>query len=114
MKNDILNKDGHAFWKLWKKLNDTCDSGKTDAKEIANTFASYFESVYGNHDTPEHEALKTKFGEKYAKYFQQHQSDNSISNYFFISWSEMMDIVSKIKIGKSSIRHLQIGAWGRL
>ena len=106
LKNDILNKDGHAFWKSWKKLNDTGDStatrisGKTDAKEIANTFASYFESVYGDHDTPEHEALKTKFEQKYAQYFQQHQNDN-IANYF-ISWSEMMDIVSKIKIGKSS------------
>ena len=57
LKNDILNKDGYAFWKLWKKLNDTGDStatrisGKTDAKEIANIFASYFESVYGDHDT---------------------------------------------------------------
>ena len=106
MKDDLLNKDSVAFWKSWKKMNGSREStatrisGKTEAKDIADTFASYFESVYGDHETPEHEALKKKFEEKYAEYFSQHK-DNVISPHF-LSWSEMMDIVAKIKPGKSS------------
>ena len=106
MKDDLLNKDSFAFWKSWKKMNGSREStatrisGKTEAKDIADTFASYFESVYGDHETPEHEALKKKFEEKYAEYFSQHK-DNIISPHF-LSWSEMMDIVAKIKPGKSS------------
>ena len=106
MHDEILNKDGNAFWKSWKKMNGSRDStatqigGKTDAKEIANTFAAYFESVYGNNQTPEHEALKVKFESKYLQYFSQHKDDSI--NPYFISWSEMMNIVAKIKCGKSS------------
>ena len=106
LQNDLLNKDGISLWKSWKKLNNSKDSastridGKTDAKDIADSFATFFESVYGNNDTPVHEALKKKFEEEYSHYFSQHIND-SISPYF-ISWSEMMDIVAKIKLGKSS------------
>ena len=75
-------------------------NGFTDAKSVAETFADYFESVYGNHDTPEHVAMKEKFDETYAKYFSDHITDD-ISPYF-LSWSEMTDIAAKIQLGKST------------
>ena len=87
-------------------MNNSRDStatrinGMTDAKGIADTFATYFESVYSNHDTAEHEALKNNFDHLYSKYFSQHVDDD-ISPYF-LSWSEMTVIASKIQLGKSS------------
>ena len=106
MHDNLIGKNGNAFWKEWKKLNNPRDStatrinGMTDAKGIADTFATYFESVYGNHDTPEHEKLKNKFNESYSKYFSLHIDDDISSH--FLSWSEMTVIASKIQLGKSS------------
>ena len=40
------------------------------------TFATYFESVYGDHETPQHNNLKSKFEEKYRDYYSNHISDN--------------------------------------
>ena len=106
MHDDLVNKNGYSFWKSWKKLNKSGDgsatriNGKTEAKDIADTFATYFESVYGNNETPEHINLKTKFEEQYSQYYANHINDNIMP--YLISWSEMMDIVAKIKMGKSS------------
>ena len=72
----------------------------TDAQGIADTFAEYFESVYGNHDTPEHKKLRDEFNESYSKYFSLHIDDDISSH--FLSWSEMTVIASKIQLGKSS------------
>ena len=61
---DLLNRDHNSFWKSWNKLNKVGNSlvtrikGETDEKNIANVFASYFESVYGGSDTDEHLKLK--------------------------------------------------------
>ena len=72
----------------------------TDAKGIAETFASYFESVYSNLETAEHDLLKQKFNDTYTEYFSKHFNDN-ISPYY-LSWSDMTVIASKIPLGKSS------------
>ena len=106
LQQDLLKKDGVSFWKSWKKISHGRDStatrinGATDSKEIAETFASYFESVYGNHDTPEHREMKRKFDQSYSQYFADHLDDNIMP--YLLSWSEMTEIVAKIKLGKSS------------
>ena len=106
MHADLINKDGISFWKLWKTINEPRDStatrinGFTDSKDIAETFADYFEFVYSNHDTPEHIALKHKFEELFSQYSSQHSDDNIMQ--YLLSWSEMTEIVAKIKLGKSS------------
>ena len=103
---NLIGKNGTSFWSSWKKMNNSQDStatrvnGMTDAKGIAETFATYFESVYADHDTPEHDGLKKNFDQSYSHYFSQHYDDD-ISPYF-LSWSEMMDIAAKIQLGKSS------------
>ena len=106
MYSNLVNKDGVSFWKSWKDINSSHDNattrinGATNAKDIADTFATYFESVYGNHDTAEHIALKSKFEEQYNRFYSQHINDNIMP--YLLSWSDMVDIVAKIKLGKSS------------
>ena len=95
-----------SFWNKWKSINRTADSlaprinGETDPKGIADTFASYFESVYGDNDTHEHRTMKSNFYTEYSNYHSEHIND-SIKPYF-LSWDEMISIVEKIKLGKSS------------
>ena len=103
---DLVCKDGISFWKSWDKLNGPRESpvtrvnGETDPKNIAETFATYFESVYSNHDTPQHSKLKNNFEKSYENYFTDHIDDNITP--YLLSWSEMIDLISKIKPGKAS------------
>ena len=105
---DLLNKDGVSFWKKWNALNQTGESlapririnGETEAKGIANAFATHFESVYGNNDTHEHISMKNKFNDEYAKYYSNHIDDNITP--FLLSWDDMLSIVEKLKLGKST------------
>ena len=106
MHKDLLDKNGVSFWKKWNSLNRSGESlaprinGETDAKGIANSFASHFEAVYGNNDTAEHRSLKTDFHNDYSDYFSNHVNDN-ISP-FLLTWNDMIDIANKLKLGKSS------------
>ena len=104
--SDLLEKNGVSFWKSWNNINKTGNSlstrvnGETEGPAIANTFATYFESIYSNHDTHEHEQLKHRFSTAFSNYYTNRIND--IISPYFISWSEMLDIASKIKIGKST------------
>ena len=106
MYNDLINKDGISFWQKWNSLNKsrvtlvTRISGETDPKGIAETFASYFESVYGGHDTDIHQTLRSQFHDSLTRYASEH-SDDDISPYL-LTWSEMIEIISRLKPGKSS------------
>ena len=106
MYSDLLNHDTNSFWKSWNSLNRVGDSivsridGETEEGNIANAFASYFQSVYSGHDSPEHELLKDDFYDTFSKYYSEH-SDDDISGYY-LSWTEMIDIAAKIKVGKAT------------
>ena len=103
---NLLEKDGVSFWKTWNGLNKVgCSvssriNGKTEKNDIAEEFADYFESVYDNHDTDKHKSLGREFNEAFGLYYDTHRGDD-ISN-FYLSWSEMIDVASKVKIGKST------------
>ena len=56
--------------------------------------------MYSGSDTPAHEKLRTDFHHLYDVYFTDNV-DKSIAPHY-ISWSEMVDELSKIKLGKSS------------
>ena len=75
-------------------------TAKLKKKGIAEAFATYFESVYDNHDTSQHNDLKSEFRTTFSPYFDAHENE-SLSPHF-LSWSEMVDIASNIKIGKST------------
>ena len=103
---DLMNKNGISFWQKWSHLNSTRDSlvtwvnGETDPKGIADTFADYFKSVYSDHDTTEHKLLKRDFENAYSQFYLEHSNDN-ISPYL-LTWPQMVDLISKLKPGKSS------------
>ena len=75
-------------------------NGETNSKKIAETFASYFESVYSGHETPVHMNLKTHFDNSYSSYITDHIND--IITPYFLTWSDMIDLVSKVKPGKAA------------
>ena len=56
--------------------------------------------MYSNNSTPEHESLKSQFCERFSHYFREH-IDDSISSWY-VSWSEMVAILGRLKTGKSS------------
>ena len=106
MYTDLLQRNGVSFWKTWSTCNRTGDSivtrinGETDEKNIADTFSSYFESVYGGSDSPEHETMKANFNSSFSRYFKDHANDDIRS--YFLTWSDMISIARKIKIGKAN------------
>ena len=106
MYSDLLNRENQSFWKKWNSLNRVGHSlvsrieGETVEKNIANVFANYFESVYGGSDTNEHEFLKNDFNNSFADYFVNHINDDIMSSY--LTWSDMIELASKIKIGKAT------------
>ena len=91
-----LQKNGVSFWRQWNSLNRSGESlaprinGETDTKGIAIAFATHFESVYGNNDTPEHRALKTEFHKDYSDYFSNHVDDNITP--YLLTWDDMIDV----------------------
>ena len=106
MHSDLVNHDNESFWRRWRnhcKENDssvTRIDGETSEDNIAEAFRVHFCSVYSNSDSPPHEKLRTQFLEKFHAYYGVHIND-SIGPYF-LSWSDMEDIIRKLKIGKSS------------
>merc|ERR1711911_465878 len=69
-------------------------------KSIADTFCSYFESVYSGSDTPEHNHMKADFNLSFSRYYSEH-IDDDISPYL-LSWADMIIIAKKIKLGKAN------------
>ena len=68
-------------------------------KTIADSFASHFETVYGNHDSPVHVKLKQSFFESFSTY-ETHITDD-LSPYY-LNWQDMIIIASKIKVWKAN------------
>ena len=106
MYQDLVNHDSNSFWKTWNGINRVGNSivsrieGETDDGRIADVFANYFESVFSDHDSNEHTLLKEEFYESFSSYSDKHVNDD-LSNYY-LSWSNMMDIAAKIKVGKAT------------
>ena len=104
--DDLSNCNTNSFWTKWNNLNRVGNSiatrinGVTDEKGIANVFAGYFESVYGNNDTDPHRKLKNDFVSSFERYLHDH-TDDDISGYY-LSWHDMIDISMKLKPGKAT------------
>ena len=106
MHSNLLENDSNSFWRKWNTMNKSGSSiasrinGNTDEKDIADAFASHFETVYGNHDSPEHVKLKESFSDVFSTYYADHVTDNLSP--FYLSWQDMLTIASKIKVGKAN------------
>ena len=102
----LTERNYDSFWKIWRDQNREADSlvarvdGESTEQGIAEAFRVHFGKVYSNNDTSAHRSLKSEFSDKFEAYKSQHMSDD-LGPCFF-SWSEMIEITSKLKIGKSS------------
>ena len=104
--DNLTSHDNDSFWKVWRNHNKEADSivtrvdGETTQEGISGAFRNHFRRVYSNHSTPAHESLKEEFHDKFASYYGNHW-DDSIAPYY-LSWSEMLDIMGRLECGKSS------------
>ena len=69
-------------------------------KKTLRSLFSYFESVYGGSDAPEHENMKKEFDSCFSRYFMDHVNDDFTP--YFLSWNDMVNIARKIKLGKAT------------
>ena len=73
--------------------------GLTGNANIADRFSSVFSDIYKKNDAASHNCLKREFDSLFPAYHAAHIHDD-ISCYFF-SWSDMEDLVSNLRPGKS-------------
>ena len=106
LNEDLVNGDQNKFWKSYKYFNyskgnqSTYINGLNDDKQIADCFANCFNEIYQTTDSNRSSQLLSEFRDRYDKYSAEHVND-SISN-FYLSWNDMLDVMSKLKTGKSS------------
>ena len=111
MHHDLTMLDSNSFWKTWRNKNKDSVSlvtrvdGETDEEGIAGAFREHFRRVYSNSDTPAHESLKTEFNQCFTDYFDRHVNDSIAP--CFISWSEMVDVMAKLKLGKATSGYIR-------
>ena len=109
--HDLTNKNQVNFWKTWNKINAVKVppvprvNGFVTDQEIANSFSHEFKKIYDNADSHGNNDLKVRFDEIFPTYFQSHRNDNIRT--FFLSWSEMTDIVRKLKSCKSAAGNIR-------
>ena len=101
----LLLKDPDKFWKSWNKIesrnsNVSCIDDNFKHADIADAFASTFSNVYRNYDESAESNLRDRFNNLHETYLDMHKDDD-ISPYF-ISWSEFLLCISKIKTGKAT------------
>ena len=104
--DSLASMDHDTFWKVWRNQTKEGDSlvtrveGETTEIGIADVFCNHFQKVYSGSDSPRHLSLRDEFLLKFNVYQNEHIHD-SISPYF-ASWSDMVNVVGKIKSGKAS------------
>ena len=98
----LLNKDTNNFWKIWnskfnsKSKESIMIDGLTDQLEIANSFANFFEKTCSANDSAKNAEIK-----KTATFMFSQYNNNSNAENFFVTTSEIDEIVSKLKFGKA-------------
>ena len=106
MHEHLLDTNYKQFWKSWKSLHGSAFNnpiridGHFKDEDVANCFADSFETVYKSNDTTRVLELGSKFDDLYVNYCNQHDNDDIRGH--FITWSDMLDIVCKMKTGKSA------------
>ena len=100
----LLQKDYVGFWRDWKLVSQVrippvnrINESVTES-EIADTFNTFFQQIYGDNSTEAHGKLHSEFMKKFPTYFSSHQHDSITP--FLLSWQDMITIVGKLKNGK--------------
>jgi hypothetical protein len=104
--NDLDGKDSVHFWKSWQNLHgknhDTATriNGKVRSEDICNNFAGSFKNIYTTGNSEQSRCLESEFDILFCQYKAEHIHDKIAP--YLISWNEMLEVVSKLKTGKSS------------
>ena len=106
LNEDLINGDQNKFWRSYKYHNyATCNqsthiNGLSDNAQIAECFADGFNEIYQSVDSTQSSKLLAKFRDMYANYSSTHANDSI--NHLYLSWNDMLDVMSKLKAGKAS------------
>ena len=109
--DDLVENRCNKFWQGWKTYHGSNNqkttriSGLVDDKKIADEFASSFQKVYSSNNASATARLKSLFDERYETYCSERVHER-ITDYFF-NWDDMMTIVGKLKLNKSSASFLK-------
>ena len=74
-------------------------------EDIANCFASSFRDVYETRDNSRSSVLKSQFDSLYSRYKIDHVNDSL--NPVYLSWDELVTVMSRLKSGKASASFLK-------
>ena len=102
---NLLSHDSDKFWRNWNRMKSrgsdtTSVDGEICDANIANAFAHTYSKVYSDIDQVAESRLSERFKSTYSLYKSMHESSDVTS--CFISWSEFLVCISKIKNGKAT------------
>lgn len=109
---DLIEGDQNKFWRSFKYFNNSKAStssrinGLTDNVQIANCFADSYSQIYRSNDMTQSTVLHNKFNTLYNDYSANH-ADDSIKS-LYLSWSEMLDVLSKLEPGKATASFVKV------
>ena len=104
LSDNLLQSDTSSFWKNWRHINGDHRStssmidGLVDYGDIANRFSTFFGNVYK--DSHANDVLKQRFKDDYPMYVSSRS--NELVTPFLFSWSDMLDAVFNLKVGKAT------------
>ena len=111
LNEDLLSGDHDKFWRSFKYFNNSKSSqsarvgGLSNDTAIADCFALNFSSIFKSTNNEQSKKLRDKFKSLYDTYYSQHSGDSIHSLY--LSWSEMLDVLSKLQSGKATASFLK-------
>ena len=119
MFDDLSSGNHHKFWKTYKHFhcsgggNSSYVNGLTRNVDIANCFANFFKRVYDSRDDSQASILRNNFTHSFNDYQNAHKND--VLDPYFLSWDEMVTVLSKLKSGKATStfikpEHLLLGS----
>ena len=106
LNEDLINGDQNKFWRSYKYFNySNCNKtshidGISDDAQIAEVFAKGFNDIYRSVDVAQSSKLLTEFHDRYKEYSLKCANDTLDDMY--LSWNDMIDVLSKLKTGKAS------------
>ena len=111
LNEDLLRGDHCKFWKSFKYYNynkvaqSSRINGLTDDSQIANCFAGNFSRIYESSDKSQSAKLNEQFRDMFNEYHVKHANDSI--NSLYLSWPEMIDVLSKLEPGKATASFLK-------
>ena len=107
--NDLVSRDTQSFWKKWGNLrgpnatNNSMVGGFVGNKDIADCFSDTYKAVYV--DSEANSVLREKFVREFDSYRSSRINDSIVPD--LLSWSDMINAVLKMKIGKATSTFLK-------